>query len=79
MDLAGLHVFGTDPVVADQGPRHAHHLAVIGGIGKNLLIPGHAGVENDFPAALAGPGKERPSSTKPSSRANSAFIPSPLC
>ena len=57
VDLAGLHVFGIDPVVADQGPRHAHHLAVIGGIGKNLLIPGHAGVENDFPAALAGAGK----------------------
>ena len=57
VDLAGFHVLGVDPVVADQGPGHAHHLSVIGGVGENLLIPGHAGVENDFPSALAGAGK----------------------
>ena len=57
MDFTGLHIFRVDAVVADERPRHAHHLPVIGGVGEDFLIAGHAGVENDFAAALAGAGE----------------------
>ena len=39
-------------VVADERVGHHHHLARIGGIGDHLLVPGHAGVEDNL--AIAG-------------------------
>ena len=43
-----------DAVVADERRGHRDDLAGIGGIGQHLLIAGHARVEHDFAAGLAG-------------------------
>ena len=56
---SALGVLGVDPVVADQRVGHRHDLAVIGGVGEDLLIAGHARVEDDLAVGLT-PGAERP-------------------
>ena len=53
MDLAGFHVLGAGPVVADQRIGHGHHLELVGGIGQDLLVAGHGGVETHFGQGLA--------------------------
>ena len=53
---AGLGVVVTHPVVADQWVGHDHHLAGVGGVGADLLVTGHAGVEDDL---AGGGGSER--------------------
>ena len=53
-----LGVLGVDAVVADHRVGHRHDLAVIRRVGQDLLIPGHAGVEDDLAVDLA-PGAER--------------------
>ncbi len=45
---AGLGVVVPHPVVPDQRVGHDHHLARVRRIGADLLIPGHAGVEDDL-------------------------------
>ena len=52
--LSRFHIFGVDAVVSDVRIRHCHHLPTIRGIGHNLLITGHRGVENHFPRRFAG-------------------------
>ena len=42
---AALDVFDIDPVVADFRIRHGDDLTAIAGVGQNLLIPGHRGIE----------------------------------
>jgi hypothetical protein len=39
--------------VADVGIRQAYNLAGVAWIGENFLIPGKAGIENNFPAAAS--------------------------
>ena len=50
--LAGLVILEVNAVVADQRVGHGDDLAVVGGVGQDLLIAGHAGVENDLADAL---------------------------
>ena len=47
-------VFGIDAVVADERIGHGDDLAVIGGIGEDFLVAGHAGVEHHFAVDLTG-------------------------
>jgi hypothetical protein len=44
----GFHVGGMYAIITDQRIGHGDDLAVIGGIGKDFLIPGHGGVENNL-------------------------------
>ena len=60
-----LHVLGVDPIVPDVGGGHGHDLTAVGGIGQDLLVPGHGGVENHLArrgadGAEASSGKHRP-------------------
>ena len=48
-----LLVLRIGPDVADLGIRHADDLAGVGGVGQDLLVAGHPGVEDDFARALA--------------------------
>lgn len=41
----GFDVFRADAVVADLDGGHGNDLGKIGGVGEDLLIAGHAGVE----------------------------------
>ena len=47
-----------DAVVADLGGGHQDDLAPVGGVGEDLLVAGHGGVEDqftgDFPATGEG-------------------------
>lgn len=43
-----------DAVVSDLGVGHYDHLAQVGGVGKNFLVTGHAGIKNDFGCHLCG-------------------------
>ena len=52
--LGRLEILEVDAVVADQRIGHGDDLAGVGGIGEDLLISGHRGVENDL--ALTGAG-----------------------
>ena len=59
---AGLVILVVDAVIADEGIGHHHALSGIGGVGQDLLIAGHRGVEHHLAdpvggAADAGPGK----------------------
>ncbi len=54
-----LGVLGVDAVVADHRIGHRHDLAMIGGVGEDLLVAGHARVEDDLAIDLA-PGSEGP-------------------
>ena len=58
LQLAALDVGGVDPVVADLGRGHREDLAAVGGIGEDLLVAGHRGVETDL-AGDGAPGAER--------------------
>src|SRR4030095_12369412 len=51
---ARLDVLRVDAVVPDQRVGHAHHLAAIRGIGEDLLVAGHGGVEDHLAVGLAG-------------------------
>ncbi len=42
-----------DAVVADVRLRHHHDLAAVGGVGQDLLVAGHRGVEDDLAEAGA--------------------------
>ena len=44
----GLDVLGVDSVVADFGCREGDELSGVGGVGKNLLVARHPGVEHDL-------------------------------
>jgi hypothetical protein len=41
-----------DSVVADVGVGHGHDLALVRGIGQDLLVAGHAGVEDHLASRL---------------------------
>ena len=45
---ARLEIVGRDAVVADERVRQRDQLPGVGGIGQDLLIAGHAGIEDDF-------------------------------
>src|SRR5690606_30767751 len=47
-DPVGFGVVVVDPRVADVRCGHHHDLAVVGGVGEDLLVSGHSGVEHDF-------------------------------
>ncbi|MEY3457593.1 MAG: hypothetical protein RL215_750 [Planctomycetota bacterium] len=57
-ETAAFDVFGVDAVVADEGVGHGDDLTVVGGIRKDFLVAGHAGVEHhfaiDFPVSTEG-------------------------
>ncbi len=44
-------------VVPDLGVGHNDHLAQVGGVGKNFLVTGHAGIKYDFGGHLSGGAK----------------------
>jgi hypothetical protein len=46
--LEAFIVFGIDAVVPDERVRHGHDLASVRGIGENLLVSGHGGIEAGF-------------------------------
>src|SRR5215204_3506522 len=54
---AGFVVVIVDAVVADEGVGHADDLATEGGVGADLLIPGHGGGEDGL-AFTDAPGAE---------------------
>ena len=47
-------VFQVHPVISDERIGHGDDLRRVGGVGQNLLISGHARVENDFADRLTG-------------------------
>ena len=51
--LARLVVVKVDAVVADERVGHGNDLTVVGRVGQDLLIAGHAGVEYDLADALS--------------------------
>ena len=53
MGLVRLEQVLGGPVVADHGVGEGDHLAVVGGVGDDLLVAGHAGVEDDLAQHLA--------------------------
>ncbi len=50
----GFGVLRVDPVVADLRVGHRDDLAAVGGIGDDLLVSGHRGVETNFPGGGSG-------------------------
>jgi len=58
MDSTALGIGFADPVVPDERTGHRDKLTAVGGIGKNLLITRHRGVETDF-TSLRRRGTER--------------------
>ena len=71
----GAAAFGillVDPVVADLRVGHRHDLAVIGRVGQDLLVAGHARVEDDLAIDLAPAPNAQPVNTVPSSSASFA-------
>src|SRR5262249_19375107 len=55
-----LDVVGVHADVADLGIGHRHELALVGGVGKDLLIAGHAGVEDQLADRLGGRAERTP-------------------
>ena len=55
----GFPVLGVDAVVADLRVGHRHDLTVIARVGQDLLVAGHARVEDDLAVDFA-PGAEGP-------------------
>ena len=53
LQSVGLEVVVVDPVVADQRIGQEDNLARVAGIGEDLLIAGHAGVENNLADSFA--------------------------
>ncbi len=53
MGAAAFEVVFVDAVVADLRVRHGHDLATVAGIGEDLLVAGHRGVETDFAVDFA--------------------------
>lgn len=53
-DARGLRVLVVDARVADVRCGLDHDLAVVGGVGEGLLVPGHPGVEDDLPHRAPG-------------------------
>src|SRR5690606_21220554 len=51
--LVGLHVVDADAVVADVRVGHRDDLPVVAGVGEDLLVAGHRGVEHDLADRLA--------------------------
>ena len=51
--FAGLVIVKVDAVVADERVGHGNDLTVVGRVGQDLLIAGHAGVEYDLTDALS--------------------------
>ena len=70
--LRDSRVLGVDAVVADERVGHRDDLALVGRVGEDLLVAGHAGVEDDLAEAFAGCAEARPVKTVPSSRASLA-------
>ena len=52
-------VLGVDAVVADERVGHRDDLALVGRVGEDLLVAGHAGVEDDLAERLAGGAESR--------------------
>src|SRR5690606_23059781 len=52
--LVRFHVVDADPVVADVGVGHGDDLAVVTGIGEDLLVARHGGVEHDLADGATG-------------------------
>ena len=52
--LAGLVILRGDAVVPDHGAGEGDDLAAVGGVGEDLLVAGHGGVEAGFPGGGAG-------------------------
>ena len=50
MERRRFIVAGVDPVVADVGGGEDDDLTGVAGVGENLLIAGHAGMEDDLSA-----------------------------
>jgi hypothetical protein len=48
LQLSALDVRGVHPVVADLGRGHAEDLTAVGGVGEDLLVARHRGVEADL-------------------------------
>ena len=44
----GLNILLIDSIIANEGIGHDDDLTFIGRVGKDFLIAGHAGIENDF-------------------------------
>lgn len=51
-EAAALDILGIDAGVADLGVGHGDHLPLVGRVGENLLIAGHGGIKDDFPAGF---------------------------
>src|SRR5581483_6403328 len=55
--LAGFAVVVVDAVIADQRIGHCHDLSLVGRVGDDFLIAGHAGVEHNFASRFTGGAK----------------------
>lgn len=60
LGAVGFNILGANTVVPDLDGGHGDDLGEIGGIGQDLLITGHAGVETGL-SGLGGGGSEGPS------------------
>ncbi|MPM88349.1 hypothetical protein SDC9_135451 [bioreactor metagenome] len=58
-EAARLHVGFIAAVVADLRAGHGHKLPGVGGVGNDLLVTGHPGIENRFAGSVGG-GAETP-------------------
>ena len=57
MRPAAFDVEAIDAIVAYQGIGHGDDLALVGGVGEDLLVAGHRGVEDDFALGSSGRAK----------------------
>ena len=48
LDIAGFNFFRCDTVITDMRVGGYHDLAEIRGVGKDLLVAGHAGIKTDL-------------------------------
>ena len=72
MGLGAFDILGVDAVVADFRIGHRDDLAAIAGIGEDLLVAGHRGVEADFAVDFALGAEGNAGKNVPSSRASLA-------
>ena len=68
----GLDVLGVGADIADMREGEGDDLPGIGGIGHDLLVAGHRGVEADLADRLSGAPKPRPQNTVPSASTSAA-------
>ncbi len=47
-DFCGLFVFAVNAGITNMGIGQGHDLTSVGGVGQDLLIAGHGGIENHF-------------------------------